>query len=223
MKEGKDVPDLVLRGEREADFRTTEELTREAFWNAHVPGCDEHYILHRMRDSAAFVSALDTVAEMDGRVVGSIVYTKADIARPDGALFGTICFGPVAVLPAYQGKGVGSALIRHTLARARELGFRSVLIYGDPDYYGRFGFSPAEKYGIGTADGMYADALLALELVPGALDGVRGRFYEAEVFNVNADAARAFDLGFPAREARGDLQSQARFRTLVLMQRPMEA
>jgi predicted N-acetyltransferase YhbS len=58
------------------------------------------------------------------------------------------------------------------------MGARAILIYGDPDYYGRFGFVPAERYGIRTADDMYAVPLLARELVKGALAGVRGRFIE---------------------------------------------
>lgn len=213
---------MILRPELESDLRAVEELTRDAFWNVHVPGCNEHYLLNVMRGVEAFIPALDTVAEENGRLVGNIVYTKAKIAGSDGTRVDVLSFGPVSVPPADQGKGVGSALIRHTLARARALGHGAVLIYGDPDYYGRFGFVPAEEYGIGTAQGMYATPLLALELVPSALADARGRFFEDEVFDVDEDAARAFDRGFPTREKRENLPSQARFRALVSMRRPMD-
>lgn len=214
--------EMLLRGEREDEFRDVEALTREAFWNVHAPGCDEHYLLHIMRDKEAFIRALDVVAQLDGRVVGNIVYTKAHVLSAHGARHVVISFGPVSVLPAYQGRGIGAALIRHTLARARELGHGAVLIYGDPAYYGRFGFAPAKKYGIGTADGMYAAALLALELVPGALDNVCGRFFEDDVFHVDPDAAQAFEREFPPKEMRGDLPTQARFRELTCMCEPMK-
>jgi predicted N-acetyltransferase YhbS len=61
-----------------------EELTREAFWNRHVAGCDEHYLMHIMRDTDAFIKDLDVVAELDGKIVGNIVYTKGSILGDDG-------------------------------------------------------------------------------------------------------------------------------------------
>ena len=60
--------ELKLRTEQPADYRETENVTREAFWNLYSPGCCEHYLLHVMRDSPAFVPELDLVAERDGRM-----------------------------------------------------------------------------------------------------------------------------------------------------------
>lgn len=212
---------LILRGAKPGDFRATEELTRAAFWNRYAPGCVEHYLLNILRGAPAFIPALDLVAELDGRVAGSIVYTKAQILPAGGCPYDVICFGPVAVRPECQNKGVGAALIRHSLARARALGHRAVFIYGDPGYYARFGFVAAEGYGIGSADGMYADALQALELVPGALAGIAGRFVEDAVFEIDEAAAQAFDEGFPPWELRADTPSQQKFRALASLRRPM--
>ena len=214
------MSDLQLRPEGPKNHRGVEELTRAAFWNHYAPGCVEHYLVHIMRGDGAFLPELDFVAEAEGTPVGSILYTRARIVRDDGGQVPVLCFGPLSVHPAWQGKGVGSALVRRTLALAGALGHRAVLIYGDPDYYGRFGFVPAEGYGIGTADGCYAAALLALELAPGGLSGCAGRFEEAAVFNVSEAAAADFDRGFPPRERRDGLPSQARFRLLAGQRRP---
>lgn len=202
---------ILVRPEREGDRRAAEELTREAFWNLYVPGCSEHYLLHLLRDSGAFIGALDWVAEKDGRVVGSIVYSHAQILGDDGQAHAAITFGPVAVLPALKGQGIGSLLIRRTLEEARKLGHQAVLIYGDPAYYARFGFQGAERFDIRTHDDFFADALQALELAPGALSGCSGRFSEDGIFNIDEAAAEAFDRNFTPKEKLTGLPSQARF------------
>ena len=73
-----------MRTEQPADYRETENVTREAFWNLYSPGCCEHYLLHVMRDSPAFVPELDLVAERDGRIVGNVVSLRAVLHGDDG-------------------------------------------------------------------------------------------------------------------------------------------
>ena len=68
---------LTIRLEMEKDYRTVEELTREAFWNIYKPGADEHYFVHTMRNHPDFVPELSFVAEQNGEIVGCILYTKA--------------------------------------------------------------------------------------------------------------------------------------------------
>lgn len=211
---------IVLRREQPQDYRSAESLAREAFWNRYEPGCCEHYLLHIMRDADSFIHELDTVAVADGKIVGHIVYTRASVIDDHGNSHEVISFGPISVLPEFQGKGIGSVLIESTKATAAELGYKAIFIYGDPDYYGRFGFKPAEAYGIGTADNMYAPALQVLELVPGALSNLTGRFFEDPIFHVDPTAAEAFDKSYSPRELRDDLPSQLRFRQLISMRRP---
>lgn len=209
----------IIRPERESDWRAAEEVTREAFWNLYAPGCNEHYLLHLLRDSGAFIGALDWVAEKNGEVVGSIVFSHSMILGDDGQAHPAITFGPVSVLPALQGTGIGSLLIRRTLEEARKLGHQAVLIYGDPGYYARFGFAGAERFDIRSQDDYYADALLALELAPGALEGKAGRFTEDALFDVDEAAAEAFDRGFPLKEKLAGLPSQERFLEIVRRRR----
>lgn len=91
--------------------------------------------------------------------------------------------------------GIGGRLISRTRELARELGFRALLLCGDPDYYLYQGFVPAEMLGIRTADNMYAMALHVCELYDGALSGIRGRYVEDSIYDIDPSAAEAFDRG----------------------------
>jgi predicted N-acetyltransferase YhbS len=202
--------DITIRREEPRDYRIVEELTREAFWNLHVPGCDEHLLAHNLRGTAVFVPELDFVAEADGEVVGSIMFCRAKVAEDGGGGREVLTFGPVSVWPRLQRKGIGGALIRHSLKAAAEMGFTAVLIYGDPAYYCRFGFKPAEAFGIRTSEGRFHPALQALELVPGALAGISGRFFEGEAYHVDPEELAEFDKQFPYKE-KFETESQKRF------------
>lgn len=211
---------IELRPESPADFRAVEELTRNAFWNHHAPGCDEHYLAHILRESSDFVPELDYVAVHDGKVVGNIMYTRAKIVLDRSGEREVLCFGPLAVDPAFQGQGVGGALIERTKTLARELGYKAILIFGDPEYYSRFGFIPAERYGVGTSWGVYIISLQALELQPGALENCAGYFQESGDYQIDPEASAAFDKGFPPKEKVSGLPSQERFQWIIQQTKP---
>ena len=214
------VENIKLRLEEPEDYKTVENLTREAFWNVHVPGCNEHYLMHIMRKSNAFIKELDIVAEVDGRIVGNIVYTKAKILGDDGNSYDVICFGPISVLPKFQGRGIGGMLIEHTKNLAKQLGYPAILIYGDPEYYSKYGFVEAKTYGISTPDNMYAVPLQSCELYSRPLQNCEGRFYEDIVYEINEVEAIEFDKSFPEKEKQSELPSQKRFSELVGMREP---
>lgn len=151
------------------------------------------HVLHEHED---LIPELDFVALHGAEIAGNILYSRSRVEEVP-----TVTFGPLSVLPVYQGRGVGSALVRHTLPLCREMGFAAVLIYGNPAYYARFGFVPARTFDIRTGDNMYAAALLALELYPGALERVHGRFFESGAFETDVRAVEAFDRDFPRRES----------------------
>lgn len=114
-------------------------------------------------------------------------------------------------------QGIGGALIRTSLTKARELGDGIVCIMGDPRYYRRFGFRCAECYGLRLPDGRFAAAMMALELYPGALTGKGGRVFDSEVYAVdNAAAFEVFDAIFPKKE-RGYKPSQDFFGVMVTL------
>jgi putative acetyltransferase len=205
---------LIIRNEKENDYRTVEEMVREAFWNLYVPGCNEHFILHNLRNSSDFIPELDFVAEKEGKIVGQIVYHRGIIKYIQGAEKEVISFGPVSVLPAFQKQGIGSALITHIINLAQEMGFPAICIYGDPRYYSRFGFRCAEKYEIKTADEKFAVALQVLELQRGVLISVPGRFIESAAFEVDENEFAQYDAAFPLKE-KAETDSQREFRILA--------
>ena len=205
---------LAIRNENENDYRTVEEMVREAFWNLYVPGCNEHFILHNLRNSSDFIPELDFVAEKEGQIVGQIVYSRGRLKYTQSAEIEVISFGPVSVLPAFQKQGIGSALITHTINFAREMGFPAICIYGDPRYYSRFGFRCAEKYEIKTADDKFAVALQVLELQRGALNNKPGKFIESAAFEVDGDEFAQYDSAFPFKE-KAETDSQREFRFLA--------
>lgn len=207
---------LVLRLEMPEDYREVEELTKKAFWNVHTPGCEEHYLMHIMRSTPDFIKKLSYVAEVDGKIVGNIAYSRSKILWQDGSQTQTITFGPIGVLPEVQGKGVGSALIEHTAELAREMGYSAIVIYGDPAYYRRFGFVPAEAYDTANGEGFYAAPMQVLTLAEDSLKGKGGRFFESEAFSFNSDEVAKFDQDFPQME-KGYAPSQDRFLKLVSM------
>ena len=190
----------MIRLETENDFTETEVLTREAFWDVYKPGCDEHFILHKMREVPAFVKELDFVAVEDNRITGNIIYTKAKVVNDDNVEHEVLCMGPLSVLPSYQKKGIGSKLINHTVCRANEYGFKGVIIFGNPGYYKRFGYNDASLYNIKTSDGSNFDAFMALELYENSLKGIDGKFYEDPVFKIDSDDLETFEKRFPFKE-----------------------
>lgn len=208
--------ELVIRNENESDHRNVEVLTRNAFWNVHVPGCDEHYLVHTIRTAKAFIPELDLVAEVNGQIVGNIMYAHSTIHQNDGTIFPVITFGPLSVLPEHQKKGIGGQLIRVSMKQAEDMGFAAVLIYGDPAYYSRFGFAAAEKFNIRSSQGLFAAALQVCELKPGALNDVSGRFEEGEAYQIDPALSAEFDKEFPFKE-KFETPSQARFLDLVKM------
>lgn len=191
---------LTLRLETPNDYRAVENLTREAFWGFTHPTCDEHYLVHLLRDIPAFVPELDYIAEADGKLVGNVMYSKAKVIDSGGCEHEVLTFGPLSVLPECWNCGVGSALMRHTIMGAKRLGYRVIVFYGHPDYYPRFGFRNAEAFNITTPNGKNFDALMAMPLYDGALDDISGTFHEDPVFAVNAEKAEAYNRNFPHRE-----------------------
>ncbi len=204
----------LIRVEEIQDYKQVETLTREAFWDVHVPGCDEHYLVHILRDSPAFIAELDFVLVIDNEIIGNIMYTDAEIINESGKVYKIITFGPVSILPKYQALGYGSLLIKHSLKKASELGYKLVAIYGDPAFYSRLGFTPGEKYDIYSSDGYYNPALQVLELIPDTLDGISGSFKEDRVFSLDQEKATEFEAQFPLKE-KGERPSQQVFLNLI--------
>ena len=191
-----------IRLEQEEDYREVENLTREAFWNVYRPGCTEHLVLHNLRKEACFVPELDYVIEDDGKIIAHIAYAKGSLKTEDGRTETSLLFGPVSVLPEYQGRGYGSKLIQFTLEKARELGYPAVVITGNPAYYSRFGFEPAAKHGIylqGMDKSQEAPFFLGKILDEKAAKDVCGIHVDPACYEVDHRALEEFDRSFPPK------------------------
>lgn len=137
--------EIKLRCEQTKDYRETEAVTREAFWNHYAPGCFEHYLVHVMRDSPAFLPELAFVALDGDKIIGNVMCVKSIIQGDDGKACEVLTLGPISVLPEYQKKGIGGRMLRQVRAKARKMGvpgdftvWRSGLLY-------KAGFCPCRK------------------------------------------------------------------------------
>jgi predicted N-acetyltransferase YhbS len=201
--------EIQLRPEEGKDYKLVEELTREAFWNVHFPGCDEHLLVHNLRNAKEFIKELDFVAIFNNKIVGNIVYVEAKVKNNEKE-YSILTFGPVSVLPEYQNKGVGSKLINHTVKLAKDMGHKAVIIYGAPEYYKKFGFKASKEYDITNKEGKYPAALLVLELYPNALNEIKGIFEEGTVYEIDAKELEEFEKCFNKKE-KAVTKSQERF------------
>ena len=192
----------IIRQETPKDYRTVENLTREAFWNQNVPGCDEHYLVHTMRYHADFIPELDFVLETDGKIIGNIMYTKCKLIDKEGNEKPCLSFGPVSVAPEHQRKGYGKMLIEHSFKVAKEMGYDVVVIFGNPDNYVARGFKSGRKYNVCLEGDFFPAALLVKELKENVLDGRRWYYRESSFGEAcgDEDAVAAFEATFPPKE-----------------------
>ena len=177
---------IAVRQETPDDYRQTEWVVREAFWDVYRPGCIEHLVLHKVRTSPSLLKSLALVACDGERIVGALICPRATIRNESGEEFTALSM-MVGVLPTYQRRGIGSMLIKRAIETAQTLGLRGIVIFGDPAFYRRLGFRNASEFGIQTADGENFEAFMALELSTDSLKGVQGRFFEDPLFQPPAD------------------------------------
>jgi predicted N-acetyltransferase YhbS len=206
---------ITIRSENEADHLAVEVLTREAFWNLYRPGCDEHYTTHLIRGHEDFLPDLTFVAEVDDEIVGSIMYTRSWVINEFGERVETATFGPLCVHPAWQRRGVGSALIGHSRALATRKGYPAILILGDPHNYCKHGFKTGKDLGVSMLDGRYPLGLLVLELRQGFFaSSQHWKFQTSAVYEFDAVQVEAYDARFPPKEKKHQY-SQDLFAMLV--------
>jgi putative acetyltransferase len=152
--------------ERPEDANAIRFLLEEAFGQAN-----EADLVDVLRHRGALTLSL--VAIRDNEVLGHILFSPVTIESP-GSSFSAIGLGPMAVLPPYQGKGIGSQLVRAGLEQCRQAGHEIVVVLGHPDFYGRFGFVPTRHRGIHCEFDVPDDAFMIMELRQGALAGRGG-------------------------------------------------
>ena len=192
-----------IRLETPADYREVENLTREAFWNVYRPGCLEHYVLHTFRGKSEFIPGLDFVMELDGKIIGHIMYVHSELRSDDGEIFPIMTFGPISIHPDYQRQGYGKILLDYSMEKDKNLGAKALCIEGNINFYGKSGFVVASTKGIHY----YAEPreeevpyFLVKELELGFLDKITGTYHTPAGYFIDESEAEKFDLNFPPKQ-----------------------
>ena len=214
---------ILVREEEAKEYRRVEEITKLAFsYPGRVErggiGCPyEHWMVNelRKRDGILPLSlvAVDTentgnaedvenAENTGGTIVGHIICSKAEV-RTENGVVPVLNMGPISVLPEYQRKGVGKALIYAMIEKATKLGYGAILFFGRPEYYPQFGFKEASEFGVTDSEGYNYPSFMGMELIPGYLKVASGgRFFESDVYNdeLNREQVKAFDEQFSREE-----------------------
>lgn len=162
---------IHIRPEKPEDIASIHGITTRAF-----QGEEEANLIAAIRASDYFIPELSLVAIDDtDQTVGHILFSPITIeSTEDSKSAKALALAPMAVIPEYQNRGIGSLLVQHGLAACKKLGYTVVVVVGHPGYYPRFGFRPARGYGLEAPFEVPDAAFLVCELVPGALKNVRG-------------------------------------------------
>lgn len=196
---------IIIRTEKEKEYREVENLVRESFWNVYRPGCLEHYVLHQLRKDAAFVPELDFVMEMGEQIIGQNMFMKAEIQADDGRKIPIMTMGPICIAPDLKRKGYGKILLDYSLEKAKELGCGAICMEGNIDFYGKSGYRRASEFGIryyGLTEDEDASFFLCRELIPGYLDGITGEYAPPQGYYVDEQEAEVFDKTFYYKEKK---------------------
>lgn len=200
---------MKIRAEQPGDYREVESLTREAFWNVYRPGCTEHFVLNQFRSNPDFIPELDLVMEEDGKIIGHIMFSRAELVLDNGIHRQSWTFGPISIHPDYKRKGYGLKLLNYALEKAREMGIGFLCMEGNINFYKHAGFGLASKMGIHYhAEPRDAEVpyFLAQELIPGWLknNGIDEATYCPPkgyfVAETNPEAFAAYEDTFPKKE-----------------------
>jgi len=164
---------MIIRKETNQDFDQIYNLVKTAFLTAEVSAGTEQDLVNEIRESDQYIPELSLVYEENGKVIGHIMLSKAyihDGENKSEALY----VAPLSVFQEQRKKGIGSALMRESFRIAEQLGYTSVFLVGNPDYYFRFGFKCITEFGIKYRQEIPPQFVMACELVPNALKNIQG-------------------------------------------------
>lgn len=173
---------ITIRPEKSSDFKAVFELIKKAFETEKLSDHKEQFLVERLRGSNAFVPELSLVAEFENKIVGHILLTKLKINNLNNQ-FESLALAPISVLPKFQHKGIGKSLIEHAHQKAKELGYKSIILLGHENYYPKFGYQPADKFGIKLPFDVPKENCMAIELTKDGLKGVHGLVTYPKAFN----------------------------------------
>lgn len=162
---------MEIRQENKNDYKEVYNVVKKAFSTAEHSDGTEQDLVNALRESPSFIPELSLVAVEDGKIVGHILFTKVCIND-----FMELALAPLSVLPEYQGRGIGLALIKKGHSIAKNLGYNYSIVLGDPMYYSKSGYVAASVYGIKAPFDVCDENFMAFKLneKAGRPDGIVG-------------------------------------------------
>lgn len=157
---------MTIRPEQPEDTAAIRQVVKAAFGQPA-----EANLVDKLRANGKSVCSL--VAEAEGQIVGHILFSDVTL-ETNPHVFRVIGLAPLAVLPAWQKRGVGAHLTHAGLTACREAGYAAAIVLGHPAYYPRFGFTPASRFGLHSEYNVRDEVFMALELHPGTLKDCSG-------------------------------------------------
>lgn len=134
---------MLIRKEEPRDYEIVYSVVKDAFDSAEHSDGNEQNLVNALRKGNAFIPDLSLVAEIDGKIVGHIMFTRATVGKDT-----VLVLAPLSVIPEYQRKGIGISLIKEGHKIANELGYEYSIVLGNQRYYPKVGYLPADKFGI---------------------------------------------------------------------------
>lgn len=168
---------ITIRPEKEKDYTGIIRVNDMAFKRKA-----EGKLIDELRKLENFDSRLSFVAEVDGEIIGHLLFTPVAIEN-NGQNYKTLTLAPMSILPEFQKRSVGRLLIIYGLQIAKETGYESVVVLGHPSYYPKLGFKPASRWNIKSPFPAPDNAFMAIELFPGSLDNVSGKVIFPSAFD----------------------------------------
>ena len=167
---------ITIRKEEENDNIQIYEVNKLAFQQEN-----EGKLIEKIRNTENFIPELSIVAEIDNRIVGHILFSKIKIVGK--SVYESLALAPMAVIPEFQKKGIGSELVKIGIKMAKKLGFDSIIVIGHKEYYPKFGFQRASKWNIKCPFEVPDDVFMAIELTEKAFEGKAGTVEYPDEFN----------------------------------------
>lgn len=172
---------ITIREVVETDYDKIEQVVKEAFLGTRHTNAREHELVRELRYTDNHIKELSLVALMDNEIVGHIMMTESAIN--DGVYeYTTLALAPLSVHPSVQEHGIGTMLVDKALKIGKEMGYQSVIVLGEPEFYKRFGFDYAALFGIHSPFEVQEEYYLVKELVEDGLTRKSGIVHYADPF-----------------------------------------
>ncbi len=170
---------MLIRKERPQDYKTVYSVVKEAFESAEHSDGNEQDLVTALRKGDAFIPDLSLVAEINGKIVGHIMFTRARVGGNT-----VLALAPLSVIPEYQRKGIGISLIKEGHKIARESGYEYSVVLGSQSYYTKAGYLPADKFGIKPSFDVPNENFMACKIKEDA-SGIHGIIQYAKEFGID--------------------------------------